>query len=325
MNYIKRLLFLTSIILLGASAQAAEDRGGGVQSRNDSPDRAVTQERTAPQARPVRPAKASRPKAVRPARPSGKVNQAQAPRSAPAPNQSFEPVQRSAPISKQKAMTVKRSAPARKPAPVQRSEAVQQPYRAPAATSQQAPVRKPPANTRPYDRQRLTNLGVRTIPKPITTHSEILQTDRTHSVIRFPQTGPQGKSLQGSLVSARKFNNGTVRDQMSVVIQPSFSVRLDQERSGENQRDRNYWHSDNGFYYNHYIDDWGYHWYGWFRGNQYFWTRYYNRRWWWYDPDYDRWCYYQNNNWYWQDPTQQGEIYVYDNDSYISLDFNFQN
>ena len=325
MKYIKGLLFLTPIILLGIAAQAAEDRGGGGQRSNDAPDRAVTQERASSPARPARPAKASRPKAVRPARSSGKVNQAPAQRSAPAPDQRFAPAQRSEPAPDQRFAPVQGSAPVKITAPAQRSQRARQPNRAPAATSQPAPVGKLPANTRPYDRQRLTNLGVRTIPKPITAHSSILRTDRSRSVIRYPQTGPQGQSIQGSLVSSRGFNNRTVRIQMSVVIQPSFSLRLDQERSGENQRNRNYWHTDNGFYYNHYIDDWGYHWYGWYRENQYFWTRFYNSRWWWYDPDYDRWCYYQDNNWYWQDPDQQGAIYVYDNESYISLDFNFHN
>jgi len=112
---------------------------------------------------------------------------------------------------------------------------------------------------------------------------------------------------------------------MSVVTQPSFDQRLGQERRRENQRNRNYWHSDRGFNYNHYVDNSGFHWYGWYRGDQYFWTRNHNGRWWWYDADYDRWCYYQDSNWYWQDPYRQDDVYVYDNDSYISLNFSFGN
>ena len=182
-----------------------------------------------------------------------------------------------------------------------------------------------PSATRPYDRKRVKSLGVGNPPQPIRNHSEILRADRSRSTIRYPQTGPRGERIQGSMVSPRRFNNRAVRAQMSVVNRSSFSQRLDQERQGESQRNHNYWHTDNGFYYNHYIDDWGYHWYGWYRGNHYFWTRNYNGRWWWYDPDYERWCYYQDNNWYWQDPDRQDETYVYDNDSYISLNFNFHN
>ncbi len=347
MKHIQRLLLLTPFFILGVAVQAAPDRGRDGQRDQGAPDQAVTQDRgsqpprEAQPARESQPAPAPQPKAARPARSNGRMNKQPAQRSAPALKQRAAPSQRSAPARKQRTAPAQRSAPAQnqwtapaqkqRAAPVQRSapaprgQAVQQPNRAPAVASRPAKSAALPSHTKPYDRQRLTNLGVRTIPKPITSHSAILRTDRTRSVIRYPQTGPQDRRIQGSLISARGFNNGTVRAQMSVVIQPSFNLRLDDERRGENQRDHYYWHTDNGFYYNHFIDDWGYHWYGWYRGDQYFWTRHFNGRWWWYDPDYDRWCYYQDSNWYWQDPSQQDAIYVYDNDNYISLDFNFHN
>jgi hypothetical protein len=65
------------------------------------------------------------------------------------------------------------------------------------------------------------------------------------------------------------------------------------------------------------VDDWGYHWYGWYVGSQYFWTRQYANRWWWYDSDYGRWCFWNDGFWWWQDPAHVGDLYCYNDDSYI--------
>jgi hypothetical protein len=80
-----------------------------------------------------------------------------------------------------------------------------------------------------------------------------------------------------------------------------------------------YWHEDHGFRFCHYYDPWGFHWYGWYVGDDFFWTRYYYGRWWWFDPGYDRWCYWHDNGWWWQDP-DQGLVFAYQNNNYVPAD-----
>ena len=104
---------------------------------------------------------------------------------------------------------------------------------------------------------------------------------------------------------------------MAIVNRPAYMQQLNRENTNETQRNRTYWHADNGFNYTHYIDNSGYHWYGWYTGDQYFWTRNYEGRWWWYDSGYNRWCFYNNNYWWWQDPYHVGDLYCYADDSYI--------
>ena len=85
----------------------------------------------------------------------------------------------------------------------------------------------------------------------------------------------------------------------------------------ETQTGHYYWHNDDGMNYCHYLDASGYNWYGWYVGDQYFWTRSYNGRWWWYDSDFNRWCFWNNNFWWWQDPNHVADLYCYNNDNYI--------
>jgi hypothetical protein len=173
------------------------------------------------------------------------------------------------------------------------------------------------AYTPGYVRKKLSNIGVKTEPRYITDRSEIVSTDRAHSRIGMPSTGPQGGAFKANLVSSRQFNGSLVRNQMTAVNRPEYMQRIDRENLTETQRGRYYWHTDGGFSYSHYIDNSGYHWYGWYAGDQFFWTRNYDGRWWWYDEAYNRWDFYNDNYWWWQDPNHVGELYVYNNDDYI--------
>ncbi len=168
-----------------------------------------------------------------------------------------------------------------------------------------------------YVRKKLSKIGVKTEPKYIADRSEIVSTDRAHSMIGNPSTGPKGEPFKGSMVSPRQFNGSVVRNQMSVVNRPAYMQRIDRENANETQRNHVYWHTDGGFSYSHFIDNSGYQWYGWYAGDQFFWTRNYDGRWWWYDPGFNRWCFYNDNYWWWQDPYHVGELYVYDDDNYI--------
>jgi hypothetical protein len=173
--------------------------------------------------------------------------------------------------------------------------------------------------TQGYVRKKLSKIGVKSEPSYITDRSEIVSTDRAHSMIGNPSTGPKGEAFKASMVSPRKFNSPVVRNQMAIVSRPAYMAQIDRENVDETQRNHVYWHGAEGssYSYAHYMDNWGYHWYGWYAGDQFFWTRNYNGRWWWYDSGYNRWCFYNDNYWWWQDPYHVGELYAYNDDSYI--------
>ena len=65
-----------------------------------------------------------------------------------------------------------------------------------------------------------------------------------------------------------------------------------------------YWHEWNGYRLCHHYDDLGFHWWGFYVGDVYFWTRYWNDQYWWYDPYWHRWTYLRGDNWWWQDPAR---------------------
>src|ERR1700679_2624107 len=67
-----------------------------------------------------------------------------------------------------------------------------------------------------YIRQKLSKIGVKSEPSHITDRSEMVSTDRAHSTINYPRTGPQGEAIHGSQVSPRAFNSPAVRDQMGL-------------------------------------------------------------------------------------------------------------
>jgi hypothetical protein len=169
-----------------------------------------------------------------------------------------------------------------------------------------------------YVRQKLAKIGVKSEPRYITDRSEIVSTDRAHSMIGNPSTGPRGEAFKSALVSPRQFNNRVVRGQMAIASRPAFMQQIDRENSTEIQRNHVYWHTGSGYNYAHYMDDSGYNWYGWDTGGQFFWTRNDGGRWWWYDSGYNRWCFYNDNYWWWQDPYHVGDLYFYNDDGYIA-------
>ena len=70
----------------------------------------------------------------------------------------------------------------------------------------------------------------------------------------------------------------------------------------------------------HRYDPFGYHWFGWYIGDVYFWTRWHNDRFWWYDPYWHRWCYRHGDYWWYQDPDHVEVIYIYVNNGYYRYD-----
>jgi hypothetical protein len=66
--------------------------------------------------------------------------------------------------------------------------------------------------------------------------------------------------------------------------------------------------------YAHYFDDRGVHWYGFYHGPSFYWTRYYGGNWWWFDPSYSRWVFWWDGYWWWNGPG--GAYFVYMDNNY---------
>lgn len=76
---------------------------------------------------------------------------------------------------------------------------------------------------------------------------------------------------------------------------------------------RYYWNDYRGQRYAHLYRD-GAHWYGFYNGPRFYWTRYHRNRWWWYDPTFTHWSFWWGGYWWWAAPG--GVYYVYVNDAY---------
>ena len=169
-----------------------------------------------------------------------------------------------------------------------------------------------------YVRKRLQKIGVKTSPGYITNRKEIVATDRKHSTVRLPKKGMDGKALGAQAISPRHFNDDKVRGWMGKAGDPVFLKKVTVLSNTETKANRYYWHQLGGLTYCHTVDALGFHWYGWYDAQDFFWTRFYAGRWWFYDPDYDRWCFWHDGFWWWQDPYHVGDLYCFTNDAYIS-------
>jgi len=76
---------------------------------------------------------------------------------------------------------------------------------------------------------------------------------------------------------------------------------------------RYYWHDYHGMRYAHFYDPYGVHWYGFYHGPHFYWTRYYGNYWWWYDVNFARWVFWWDGFWWWPGPAG---YYVYVDNSY---------
>ncbi len=168
-----------------------------------------------------------------------------------------------------------------------------------------------------YIRKKLKKIGVVSEPGYIVNREEVINTDRAHSIIAFPKEGFDKRPLNAAAFSARRFNDTMIRSHMSLIDGIDWQDRIHGFNQTETRPNFYYWHKENNFNYCHFIDNSGYHWYGWYVENNYFWTRYFNNRWWWYDVDYDRWCFWNDGFWWWQDPYHMGDLYCYNDSDYI--------
>ena len=80
---------------------------------------------------------------------------------------------------------------------------------------------------------------------------------------------------------------------------------------------RYYWHNAGGVRYCHFFNG-GIHWYGFYNGPSFYWTRFYSGFWWWFDVNFDRWVYWQDGYWCWPGP--DGVVYDYVDNNYYPAD-----
>src|SRR6185312_1024757 len=145
-------------------------------------------------------------------------------------------------------------------------------------------------------------------PKPLT--------DPNRFVRKWTPPPAPDKDDKGGAWTAKPATRPPLHDGIRHFDDPGLVSRLAAARRGESEPGRYYWHHDGGLDYMH-VYRGGQHWYGFWAGGAYFWTRYHAGRWWWYDPGAARYVYYSGGNWVWQDPAAPQTVYVYENNTYV--------
>ena len=346
------LAAMVSTLLLSTAALAQDNRRDDEDKKPERPARPGQPSKPQPAPQPAAPQQAPAPKpqtqAPEPRRPM--VIQLGHP-ARPEPRNDNRPQQQPQPRSQPQQQQQQSSQP--KPNPRPQRPATPRPYQAPSYGQVRSPTNSDnprPATPAPhpaqpvgaspqaadpnfhsgravshhpytqgYVRQRLQKIGVKSEPGFIVDRSEMMLSDRQHSVLPRPDRGPNNKELRSSPIPARNFNVDVVRTHMTLVGRVDFMQHLERAGASESERGHHYWHNERGFAYSHYIDNSGFQWYGWYVGEQHFWTRSYGGRWWWYDEGFGRWCFWNDNFWWWQDPNHLGDLYCYNNSEYIPV------
>ena len=122
--------------------------------------------------------------------------------------------------------------------------------------------------------------------------------DHGHAVNQKPLQDDHGRTIAPD------------RDRVGRIDKGDFHKDIHGVQDHWNGRDHDYhWHDWNGWRVCHHYDEFGFHWWGFYIGDIYFWTRFYNDGYWWYDPYWHRWVWLRDGQWWWQDGA--GVIYLY--------------
>jgi hypothetical protein len=165
-------------------------------------------------------------------------------------------------------------------------------------------------------RQKLAGLGVGAAPRPISDRSSMVRSSPGQSRVSAPSHGPDNRALPSRQVDLRHFSSAGMGARMQGLSSGSRMADFGRMNSQEREPGRYYWHDDGGQRYCHYMDPWGYQWYGWYGDDDVLWVRYYGDRWWNYDADLGRWLYWDDGQWWWQDDVGGG-TYVYVDGGYV--------
>jgi hypothetical protein len=164
--------------------------------------------------------------------------------------------------------------------------------------------------------QKLAGLGVRPAPRPIGNRSSIVRSSAEQSRVSAPSHGPDNRALPTRQVDLRHFKSGGMGARMQGLSSGPRMAGFGRMNAEEREPGRYYWHDDGGQRYCHYMDPWGYQWYGWYGEDDVLWVRYYSDRWWNYDAEMGRWLFWDDGQWWWQDE-DGGGVYVYVDGGYI--------
>jgi hypothetical protein len=123
----------------------------------------------------------------------------------------------------------------------------------------------------------------------------------------YPKQDDRGNRLSGSAAARPPARHG------DVVRNAGFMRGITRLQRTEMVPNHYYWHNDHGIRYSHYFDGHN-HWYGFYHGPAFYWTRFYGDRWWFFDVHAARWVFWGNGFWWWAGPG--GVPYVYADDNY---------
>ncbi len=134
--------------------------------------------------------------------------------------------------------------------------------------------------------------------------------------VRPPQRDGNGQHLpQRPLQDGRGRDIAPGRDHIGRIDRPDVRRDIHGVQDRWDRNDHGYdWHDWDGMRVAHHYDEFGFHWWGFYVGSAYFWTRYYDDNYWWYDPYWHRWCSLHDGQWWWQSP--DNGIYVYTDGGY---------
>jgi len=146
-------------------------------------------------------------------------------------------------------------------------------------------------------------------PSPVVNQQHFV---RDSHQVAFPRADSAGHAITRSAARVPPANHaGIVRNQAVV---SDIRARAAIERAPGHY----YWHAAGGVRYAHFYDRYRVHWYGFYAGPHFYWTRWWGSRWWWWDPLFVRWVYWYDGYWWWQGG--DGLVYVYVNNNYYPYD-----
>ena len=138
--------------------------------------------------------------------------------------------------------------------------------------------------------------------------------------IKPPQRDQQGRPV--SQIPLRDHDGRHIPPSQTNITIINNTTIVNNITNNQRDWDRNdhdyHWHDWDGRRICHHYDEFGYHNWGFYVGSVYFWTRYHDDRYWWYDPYWRRWTYLHEGQWWWQDDSDV--IYVYNGGSYYRYD-----
>jgi hypothetical protein len=132
-----------------------------------------------------------------------------------------------------------------------------------------------------------------------------------------PESRPGAEARPGGFGAAGRINarGWGAPDHRSIVGSKEFAGRVFSHERDERQVNHVYWHNEGGQRYAHWYDG-KVHWYGFYNGPRFYWSRYEDNRWWWFDQTASRWLYWHDGYWWWNDPANPATMDVVVNDNY---------